>query len=216
VTMPAFTRLIAVRHGETDWNAEARLQGQLDIALNARGRAQAQALARALDDEPIDALYASDLRRALATAQPLARAVGLEVRTLQTLRERAFGCFEGLTYAEIEERHPAETARWRRREPDFAVGGGETLLDFQSRCVAAVCGLAEVHAGQTIAVVAHGGVLDALYRSAMRIGLQAPRTWELGNASINRLLWTPQGLAVTGWNDRTHLLDLDTMTGLSG
>jgi probable phosphoglycerate mutase len=205
---PTFTRLIAIRHGETDWNAQARLQGQLDIDLNERGRAQAAALARALQSEPIDAIYASDLRRAMDTALPLAQAAGVGVRALATLRERAFGYFEGMTYAEIEQRHPEEAVRWRRRDPEFAIGGGESLCGFQERCVSAVTGIASAHAAQTVAIVAHGGVLDALYRAATRIGVQAPRTWELGNAGINRLLWTPQGFAVVGWNDRGHLEEL--------
>lgn len=213
---PTFTRLIAIRHGETDWNAQSRLQGQLDIELNERGRAQAQALARALQTEPIDALYSSDLRRALDTAQPLAQAVGLRVCARATLRERTFGSFEGMTYAEIDERHPADAARWRRRDPDFAIGGGESLAGFHTRCVSAVMAIAEAHAAQTVAIVAHGGVLDALYRAAMRIGMQAQRTWELGNAGINRLLWSPQGLAVVGWNDRSHLAELEEPPAGSG
>jgi probable phosphoglycerate mutase len=209
----AATRIVAIRHGETDWNAQARLQGHIDIALNERGRHQAQALVQAMDGEVIDAVYASDLQRAVATAAPFAHAAGVPVRVLPALRERAFGRFEGLTYAEIEERHPEDALRWRRRDPEFAVGGGETLLAFQARCVGAVLALAEAHAAQTVAIVAHGGVLDAMYRAAMRIGVQAPRTWELGNASINRLLWTPQGLAVTGWNDRTHLVAVEGGAG---
>jgi probable phosphoglycerate mutase len=203
---PAFTRLIAVRHGETDWNAHARLQGQIDIPLNERGLAQAQALVRALEGEPIEAVYASDLQRAVATARPLAQAAGLAVRTLTALRERAFGRFEGLTYAEIEQRHPEEALRWRQRDPDFPVGGGETLVGFQARCVEAVTSLARAHIGQTVAVVAHGGVMDALYRAAMRIGVQAPRTWSLSNAAVNRLLYSESGLVVVGWNDDAHLV----------
>ena len=128
-----------------------------------------------------------------------------------TLRERGFGAFEGHTWTEIEQRWPEDSLRWRRREPGFGPGGGETLRDFYARSVAAVLRLASAHPGQTIAVVAHGGVLDCLYRAALAIELQAPRTWQLGNAAINRLLWTPEQLAVIGWNDVGHL-----ETGLPG
>jgi 2,3-bisphosphoglycerate-dependent phosphoglycerate mutase len=199
------TRILAIRHGETAWNADGRVQGHLDIALNDRGREQARALAGALAGETIDAVYSSDLQRARETAEAFALPAGLMVRTDVQLRERMFGRLEGLTFAEIEQRWPEDAARWRQREPDFAVGGGESLRVFYARCVEAATRLAAAHAGQTIALVAHGGVLDVLYRAAARIELQAPRTWQLGNASINRLLYSPEGFALVGWSDRAHL-----------
>ena len=97
--------------------------------------------------------------------------------------------------------------RWRRRDPDFGAPGGETLRDFFDRSVATVTRLAAAHPGQTIAVVSHGGVMDALYRAAARVALDAPRSWQLGNASINRLLYTPQGFTLVGWSDTYHLED---------
>jgi len=127
------------------------------------------------------------------------------VVTRADLRERAFGRFEGATPAEIEQRWPEDAARWRRREPDHGPGGGEPLTDFYARSVAAATVLAARHPGQAIALVAHGGVLDCLYRAALRIELAAPRTWQMGNASINRLLYTGEGWAVVGWNDDAHL-----------
>lgn len=199
------TRILAIRHGETAWNAETRLQGQLDIELNARGREQARRLAAALAGEDLAAVYTSDLKRAQATAEPLARAAGLAVQFDSGLRERAFGIFEGHTYAEISTRWPLEAERWRRREPGFAPPGGESLEGFQARAVRTAMRLAAGHPGRLIALVAHGGVLDALYRAATRAGLSAPRTWELGNASINRLLHSAEGFALVGWNDRRHL-----------
>jgi 2,3-bisphosphoglycerate-dependent phosphoglycerate mutase len=199
------TRVLAIRHGETAWNADGRVQGHQDIPLNERGREQARALAAALEGEAIDAVYSSDLQRARDTAEAFALPAGLPVLTDVKLRERTFGRLEGHTFAEIEQRWPDDPVRWRRREPGFAVGGGESLLVFYARCVEAATRLAAAHPGQTIALVAHGGVLDVLYRAAARIDLGAPRTWELGNASINRLLYSPEGFVVVGWNDRTHL-----------
>jgi len=199
------TRIIAVRHGETDWNAGARIQGHTDIALNARGRRQAEQLARALAHERFDAVYASDLARALDTARPLAAASAVALRPDARLRERAFGIFEGEAFADIEQRWPDGARRWRARDASFGPDGGERLDHFYARCVACVQDLGARHPGQTIALVAHGGVLDCLYRAATRIALDAPRTWQVANAGINRLLFTPQGLTLVGWSDTAHL-----------
>ena len=197
------TRLLLVRHGETAWNADGRLQGHLDIALNDVGRAQARRLAAALADErePIDIIYTSDLARALQTAQAVADATGAALVDESGLRERAFGSFQGRTFAEIE------AERWRRRDPDWAPpGAGESLLQFKERITHAVCALAAKNIGRHVAMFTHGGVLDVLYRAATRQDIQAPRTWQLGNAAINRLLWTHgHGLSLVGWADTQHL-----------
>ncbi len=203
--MDEATRIFLLRHGQTAWNAQQRLQGQLDIPLDDTGHWQAARLAAALAGEPLAAIYSSDLLRACQTAAPLAATLGLAVTVDRGLRERGFGRFEGCTYQEVEQRWPDEALRWRRREPDFGPGGGEPLRDFYARCVATVERLASAHPGQDVAIVAHGGVLDCVHRAAARIGLQAPRTWQLGNATINRLLLTGQGLALVGWNDAGHL-----------
>jgi 2,3-bisphosphoglycerate-dependent phosphoglycerate mutase len=202
----ALTRVVAVRHGETDWNAQTRIQGQIDIGLNAVGRDQAQRLGRALADARFDAVYASDLRRAADTARAVAERAGLPLRTEVSLRERAFGDFEGLTWAEVEQRHPEASRRWRERDASFGPPGGETLALFYERAVGALAAIAARHRGQHIAIVTHGGVLDALYRAATRIALDAPRTWQLGNASINRVLHGNEGFTMVGWNDHLHLI----------
>ena len=199
------TRVFALRHGQTEWNASQRIQGHTDVPLDDTGRWQAARLAQALAGERIAAIYSSDLQRAHATALALGGATGVVVNTDPLLRERAFGRFEGATFIEIEQRWPDDALRWRRREPGFAPGGGEPLAAFHARSVGAVARLAALHPGQAIAVVAHGGVLDCLYRAALHIALEAPRTWQLGNASINRLLYTAEGCTVVGWNDAAHL-----------
>lgn len=203
--MQEVTRIIAIRHGQTAWNAETRMQGQLDTALDAQGRWQAQQLAQALAHEPIDALVASDLSRAMHTAAPLAAARGLRVHSEPGLRERCFGVFEGFTYADIARHWPDETARWRARDPAFAPSRGESLAVFYERCISVARRLADRHAGGTVVWVTHGGVLDCLYRAATRIALDAPRTWALDNASVNRLLHGHQGLMLVGWGDVAHL-----------
>lgn len=200
------TRIIAIRHGETTWNVDARIQGHLDIPLNDIGRWQAAQAGKALAGEPVSAIYSSDLLRAHATAQAVAQTTGAPLTTDKGLRERCFGSFEGHTFADIEASHPEDALRWRKRDPDFVpAGGGESLQMLRERIAATVARLAAGHAGEQIVIVAHGGVMDVLYRLATHQELQAPRTWELGNAAINRLLWTPDGLSLVGWGDVQHL-----------
>ncbi|MCF8211908.1 MAG: histidine phosphatase family protein [Rhodoferax sp.] len=209
--MTVATRIIAVRHGETDWNVDTRIQGQLDIDLNARGHWQAQRVAMALAEEAVDAIYSSDLKRAHSTALAIARYTPQEtarqVQLTTGLRERGFGVFEGQTFAEIADQWPEDARRWRQREPDFAPPGGETLLQLRDRVASTLEALASQHLGQQIVLVAHGGIMDALYRLATQQDIAAPRTWELGNASINRLLWSPDTLTLVGWSDTRHLDD---------
>jgi probable phosphoglycerate mutase len=201
------TRIVAIRHGETAWNASTRIQGHTDIPLNDHGQRQAQLLGQALSQaDPMDAIYSSDLQRALATAQALALHTGARLLTHVGLRERAFGDFEGRSFAQIEQEMPEQAQLWRTRVPDWIPpGGGESLLAMQQRVLHTLHELAQQHLGQHIALVAHGGVLDILYRAATQQSLQAPRSWTLGNAAINRLLWTPQSLTLVGWGDDAHL-----------
>ncbi len=201
------TRIIAIRHGETAWNVDTRIQGHLNVPLNETGRWQAARAAQALAGEPLAAIYASDLERAHETALSIAAATGLEVVKNEGLRERGFGIFQGKTFAEVQAQWPDQALRWRRREPEFAPEGGESLLQFRERVTQTAHELASRHAGEQIVMVGHGGVMDVLYRAATGQELQAPRTWELGNAAINRLLWTPEGFTLVGWSDTQHLDD---------
>ncbi|WP_119964626.1 histidine phosphatase family protein [Simplicispira lacusdiani] len=203
------TRLIAIRHGETAWNVDTRIQGHLDIPLNDTGLWQARQVARALASEPLSAIYASDLQRAHTTARAIAEATGAPLVAERGLRERSFGQLEGRTFAEIEAELPEQARRWRQRDPHFAPEGGETLVQLRERIAATTHRLAAQHTGGLVVLVAHGGVLDVLYRLATGQELQAPRTWQLSNAAINRLLWTPEGLTLVGWADTQHL---DTAT----
>ena len=209
------TRIMAIRHGETAWNVDTRIQGQLDIPLSANGRWQAERLAGAVRGESVQAIYASDLARAWETAQYLAQATGVGLTQEVGLRERGFGNFEGKTFAEIAELLPEQSMRWRKREPEFAPFGGESLAALTHRVLTCVNRIALTHPGEQIVLVAHGGVMDVLYRAATRLGIQAPRTWALGNAAINRLLWTPDGLTLVGWGD-THHLDDDVLDEAAG
>jgi probable phosphoglycerate mutase len=205
------TRIIAVRHGETAWNVDARIQGQLDVGLNDTGRWQARRVGEALAGEKISAVYSSDLGRAHQTAQSIAEVTGVAVVPEEGLRERSFGIFEGKTFDEIQETWPDHAHNWRKRIPEWEPPeGGESLIQLRERVTRTLQALAARHPGELIVVVAHGGVLDAIYRVATGQEVNSPRTWELPNGAINRLLWTPEGFTLVGWSDTQHL-DPDTL-----
>ena len=211
------TRFCLVRHGETDWNVQARIQGHLDIALNSLGLWQATQLGLALQHETLSCVYSSDLKRAHETAHLLAsnHHTPLNHRVEAGLRERHFGDFEGLTWVELEELHPAQAQAWRSRDPEWSPPSGESLNQFKARIQRCVEDLAARHLNEHIAIVTHGGVLDVLYRWSTGQESQAPRTWALGNAHINRLLWSSEGLHLVGWGDKAHL-ELEGVDGGAG
>jgi probable phosphoglycerate mutase len=200
---------VLIRHGETAWNAERRLQGHIDIGLNEEGQRQAAALARALQVESFDAIYASDLQRAYQTAQAVARLQAMCVHADPGLRERCYGGFEGLLYAEIEQRFPRQFAAWQARDVDGDMPDGarvaETFRQFFQRCRDTITAIGARHAGQTIAMVAHGGVLECAYRAALGLSLETPRDFPVRNASINRFTLQHGQLALTSWGEVDHL-----------
>ena len=187
---------------------QGRIQGHADVGLDALGQAQAARLPQALRDEGLTLVVSSDLQRALDTAKALATPLGLTLHTDPGLRERAFGVMEGKTYRQLDQDHPEWAVPWRRRDPDFAPPGGESLRQFQARCLATAHRLARQHAGPCMAWVTHGGVLDMLYRAATGLALEDARTWQLGNARVNRLLYTGEGFSLIGWDDHQHLQGL--------
>ena len=146
-----------MRHGETDWNLNRRLQGHADRPLNQTGREQARSLAAALAEEPLDAVYSSDLSRAEETARIIAGARGLDVTVLPSLRERHFGTWEGLTDEEIHERFPEEVA-------DGVLGDGESRDELDRRILRALSRIADEHPDAAVLVVSHGGPLRSVLR----------------------------------------------------
>jgi 2,3-bisphosphoglycerate-dependent phosphoglycerate mutase len=199
------TRFCIVRHGETDWNVERRIQGHIDVPLNAAGRAQATATAAGLAGFRFAAVYSSDLVRAWTTAELAVSRLGLEVRAEAGLRERHYGVFQGLTAAEAAERLPIAHARYLARDPHYDFEAGESLSRLAARVTAAVEALAERHRGQVVLLVSHGGVLDICYRRATGRDLSTPRDFPIPNAALNWIEVGPAGWCLRSWADRRHL-----------
>lgn len=210
-------RICLVRHGETAWNAERRLQGHIDIPLNPRGLSQAEATARSLAraGERFAALYSSDLQRARQTAEAVARAHGLAATHDARLRERHYGVLQGLTFDEAERQQPQAWQHFKRREPQVALdGGGESLGGLAARVHGALEEIAARHAGETVVVVTHGGVLDIAHRLATGKPLEAVRDFAIPNAALNWVEHTSGCWRLLAWADESHLASaLDELPG---
>jgi probable phosphoglycerate mutase len=212
------TTLMIIRHGETEWNRALRFQGYGDSPLTEIGRAQAQALAERLADDPIDRLISSDLGRARETAGFIAAATGLEMATDPRLRERHYGPFEGLTIPEIEADHPEAYARFRTDDPDFVLPGGESHRQHYERNVSFFEVYVRDHPGTTAVLVAHGGVLDSVFRFLARLPLDQPRCYLVPNSSLTvvkhgRFYGSLRWVMET-WGDVSHLKGIGVRQGL--
>ena len=200
------TRLCLVRHGETAWNVERRLQGHTDIPLNETGLAQARATAASLAAEHFDAAYSSDLTRARQTADAIAARCGLTPGFDASLRERNFGAFQALTYDEARARFPHDYHRFETRDPEFTFpDGGENLREFAERIRCTLEGIARRHRGGRVLIVTHGGVLDIAHRIATGKSLQAPRDFTIPNAALNWIAWNGETWSLIAWAEQRHL-----------
>jgi probable phosphoglycerate mutase len=201
------TQILLVRHGETDWNKAQRLQGHIDIGLNDQGIVQAKLLGSALAQEKIDIAYSSDLSRALDTANTITAHHDVPTFIDANLRERCYGEIQGMTYQEIEQQLPDNHRAWHSRNPDFQPLGGETLRQFYERVTTSIERIAKNHLGQVILIVAHGGVLDCMYRHATQMDITEKRKVELLNTSLNRLKYHENRFEIESWGDVSHLQD---------
>ncbi len=196
--------LMLVRHGETEFNLQRRYQGQMDIPLSDLGKRQAELVAGRLAAKEIDAIYASDLSRAMETAQAIAEACGLEVTPEPRLRELKFGVLEGLTFDEAQEQYPEMIAAWLddfNRPPQ----GAETIDVFNARCLSLLEDLKAKHDEQVVLLVAHGGSLSEILRTVLQLSREKRWYLELENASVSEVLIAEKYVSLKRLNDTCHL-----------
>ena len=203
------TWLTVVRHGQTPWNADRRSQGHLDSGLSALGVRQARVAAEALAGCRFDALYSSDLGRALQTAEIIARRLGLEVRTDSRLRERHMGILQGHTIDEFCRTHPDECAAHLADDPDHVIPEGESMRQRYERNMACAADIVRHHGGADVIIVTHGGVLDSFIRHTLGLELREERRFSLCNASINTFSVSDGQWRLECWGDTRHLAGLE-------
>jgi probable phosphoglycerate mutase len=207
--MPLTTHVIIIRHGQSQGNAEGRFGGHTDTPLSPRGRKQAEATAKALASEKFDAIYSSDLPRAIETASPLAKLTGVSLETTDALRERSVGVMEGLTFEEAAEQHSEQYQALLRRDFEHVLLGGESYRQTLDRASRQLDEAIEQHTGGRIALFAHTGTICILILHLMG-ALDAPDlkpVWiATANCGIARFdLRDDDFVRVLAINDTRHL-----------
>lgn len=205
------TEMILIRHGETVWNAEGRIQGQGDSPLTERGVAQAKAVAKRLQHEPFTMLYASHLGRVIETARYIAAITGHPLTIDERLQERHYGLFEGLTYADAQVQHPEiyATYQQQRYTADYTHPGAESLRQLTERGQAVLQELAQKHPGERLAIVSHGAFLGAVLRHILGVPLGGKHGFRLANGSISEVVFADGDWRVRTLGEVYHLRDLD-------
>lgn len=204
-------RLYCIRHGQSIYNAEGRIQGQVDIPLSELGIAQGDAAGQALADRPIDVVFSSPLRRALTTAERIARSRDLPLRTDPRLMEIHVGVFQERTADEVARDYPEELKRWRSENLDFVVPGGESRRMMVDRGRAAILDMAGEGFSEVV-LVSHGRILIGTIKEMLGIAPTDP-PFSLQNGSITVLDVQPDGTTTLVEMNRTEHLE---GVGLSG
>jgi alpha-ribazole phosphatase len=194
-------KLLLVRHGETDWNAAQRFQGQSDVPLNGAGVQQAIALGNRLWHEHIDVIYVSDLQRAHDTARLIAEHHSCKIHADSRLREISFGTWEGQTYDEIKKSTPSALAAWEADILTTPPPNGETLGQLTARVGSMLSDLRTQHADQTLLIVAHGGPLQVLLCLALNLSPSMYWQFHLSPASLSEIAFYPAGAILNLLND---------------
>lgn len=201
--MPLY--LLLVRHGETLWNRERRFQGFSDTPLSERGLRQARALAKGLRDRPLAAVYASDLNRAKATAETIAREQGLEVRVDARLREMNQGRLEGKALEDLLREYPGLLERWLAEPGEVRMPGGESLRCAQERAWEVVQEIRAAFPEGTVVLVGHNLCLLTVICRAVGLDLNHFRRLRIENASITEILFSGTEPVLLRLNDTSHL-----------
>lgn len=203
--------LILVRHGETEWNRTGRCQGIADIELNENGIRQVRELALSLKEESIAAVYSSDLKRALSTAEEIARHHGLEVNIDTDLREMNQGDLEGLLFTEIREKYAHVLKNWRESPETLKLPEGESLAEVEERAWNAFQKLRHLHDGDTVVAVSHNLTITALLCRITGAGLKGFRNFNLQAACKNIIISGDGTVEVDVLNDVSHLTPLEAL-----
>nr|WP_321355335.1 histidine phosphatase family protein [uncultured Draconibacterium sp.] len=208
------TEITIIRHGETMWNVQKRIQGQRNSKLSENGITQAELVAKALAKREFDVLISSDLERALETANIINKQLLIPHKYSANLRERSFGIFEGKNFAEIEEKYPEEYRRYKERNPEFVVPGGESLQQLYQRVTSEIEAIAHKFKDQNVLIVSHGLVLEMMMYKTFNLKLDEPRTFSINNSSISSFYIDEDNWFLKEWGVIEHLFSVNVLNEL--
>ena len=183
------TELILIRHGETLWNTQLRMQGSLDSDLTPKGKSQIKALGKWMKEVPFDYLYCSDTARAHKTAEAISTFTGHNLNLDKRLREKNLGVFEGLTSEEARELYPETFQQFKTAGASYVIDQGESTQQLLERSLDAIEEIRDRHPQKVAVVVTHGGVVRVLMKHVLGIPLDAPTQFLISNTGIFRLVW---------------------------
>ena len=208
------TEITIIRHGETMWNVQKRIQGQRNSNLSENGITQAELVAKALAKREFDVLVSSDLGRAIETAKIINKQLLLPHEYNANLRERSFGIFEGKNFAEIEEKYPEEFLRYKERNPEFVVPGGESIQQMYKRITSEIESVARKFKDQKVLIVSHGLVLEMMMYRTFNLNLNEPRAFSINNSSISSFYIDENNWFLKEWGVIEHLVSLNVLNEL--
>lgn len=208
------TEITIIRHGETMWNVQKRIQGQRNSKLSENGITQAELVAKALAKREFDVLVSSDLGRAIETAKIINKQLLLPHEYNANLRERSFGIFEGKNFAEIEEKYPKEFLRYKERNPEFVVPGGESIQQMYKRITSEIESVARKFKDQKVLIVSHGLVLEMMMYRTFNLNLDEPRAFSINNSSISSFYIDENNWFLKEWGVIEHLVSLNVLNEL--
>ena len=208
------TEITIIRHGETMWNVQKRIQGQRNSKLSENGITQAELVAKALAKREFDVLVSSDLGRAIETAKIINKQLLLPHEYNANLRERSFGIFEGKNFAEIEEKYPEEFLRYKERNPEFVVPGGESIEQMYKRITSEIESVARKFKDQKVLIVSHGLVLEMMMYRTFNLKLDEPRAFSINNSSISSFYIDENNWFLKEWGVIEHLVSLNVLNEL--
>ena len=188
------TEIILIRHGETEWNSQQRMQGHSNSDLSSVGQAQIQALGQWMKNVPFDLIYSSDSPRAKQTAEAITQFSGHELQFDQRLREKNLGVFEGLTSEEARERHPEVFRLFKTAGSTYVIDEGESTQQLQDRALEIVNEIRIKHPEERVLLVTHGGFIRVVMKHSLGLSLETPTRFLIRNTGVFRLVWEDKWL----------------------
>ncbi len=208
------TEITIIRHGETIWNAQQRIQGHRNSKLSENGIRQAGLVAKSLAKREFDVLISSDLERAAETAGIINKLLQLPLEYNKNMRERSFGIVEGMTLAEMKEKFPREYRSYKEREPGFKFSGGESIEQLFNRVTSEIEAIARKFENKKVLIVSHGLVLETMMYKTFNIKLNSSRVFSINNSSISSFYIDRDNWFLKEWGVIEHLVSLNVLTEL--